>query len=506
MTFMITESMALKHTAQLHPEIPRISEAQANDAVHTMMDYEVGNYKLLSGKYYEWVSESRPDEPVFASRSVLLPAVGVPFYLIADLLSLDPLATIGLSVNSLIISLISLVVVCFSYDLYGSRSISCVLGVLFLGSSFILPYNNTLFPQPLQSLCLIAASYFLYKSRHLNNSFICTFVQQRSRSSIKHGLICSGLAAMFLGMSIFASPVSVLFVPAYVICSILYFRNNKKLLCSFLICLIMMILLVGIVNYLRFGSYTEFGYGGGYGTLSYNQGWTGLIGLLASPGKGLIIYFPSVILLPYALKFMYKQDKGFFLLTSYIFIVSWVYFGTLEVNNESRFWSGAIAWGPRYLVPILPFATIVIGTLFKRPNKKARWLSPIRGALITVLIVGFIVNLPGILVWSEYGTMYAWEKEGIGSSALEIMTWNPKYSPIILHLKALNEAYVSNIPVEDYRYSSWYYAAYGLAPCKYDLFIFCRLGIVPIALLGGIAVILITVSVKGRRNMSLVYS
>ena len=27
--FMITESMALKHTAQLHPEIPRISEAKA---------------------------------------------------------------------------------------------------------------------------------------------------------------------------------------------------------------------------------------------------------------------------------------------------------------------------------------------------------------------------------------------------------------------------------------------------------------------------------------------
>src|SRR5918999_2963546 len=63
-TFMITESMALKHTAQLHPDIPSISESKALDAVHTMMEYEIGNYKVLTGKYYEWLSQSKPSEPV----------------------------------------------------------------------------------------------------------------------------------------------------------------------------------------------------------------------------------------------------------------------------------------------------------------------------------------------------------------------------------------------------------------------------------------------------------
>lgn len=503
-TFMITESMALKHTAQLHPEIPRISEAKPSDAVHTMMNYEIGNYKVLTGKYYEWVSHLSPYEPVFSSRSLLLPGVAVPFYLIADILSLDPLTMIGLLVNSLIISLTALVVFCFSYDLYGSKKISLMLGAIFVGCSFILPYNNTLFPQPLQSLCLITAAYFLYKSRHINNLFICNFLQQRIRN-IKTGTVYSGLAAVFLGMSIFASPTSALFVPAYIICSILYFRNSKKLLFCFLVCLAILVALVGLVNYLRFGTYTEFGYGWTYGRLSYNQGWTGLIGLLASPGKGLIVYFPAVILLPVALKFVYRQEKGLFLLTTYVVVVSWLYFGTLEANNESRFWSGAIAWGPRYLIPVLPFLTIALGALIKLPTRK-KWLSPMRGALIAFSATGFIINLPGILVWSEYGTMYAWEKENLGGSALETMTWNPKYSPVILHFKALSEGYVSNIPVEDYRYSSWYYAAYGLAPCEYDLFIFCELGLIPVAALGGIGVTLAVVSFRDRRNLAYVYS
>lgn len=63
-TFMITESMALKQTAQLHPEIPSISLAHPSDMVHTMMDYEVSNYKVLTGKYYDWVSLLKPLEPV----------------------------------------------------------------------------------------------------------------------------------------------------------------------------------------------------------------------------------------------------------------------------------------------------------------------------------------------------------------------------------------------------------------------------------------------------------
>jgi hypothetical protein len=194
-------------------------------------------------------------------------------------------------------------------------------------------------------------------------------------------------------------------------------------------------------------------------------------------------------------------------LTTYIFITSWFYFGTLEANNESRFWSGAIAWGPRYLIPTLPFLVIALGMLFKDYGSyKARALSLMKGAAVAFSFAGFVINLPGVLVWSEYGTIYAWDKEMLGSQALEIMTWNPSYSPILIHLKILSGDYISKIPVEDYRNTGWYYASYGLAPCQYDLYILCKSGIIPFTLLGATAIVLAMFILRIRKIDHYIYS
>jgi hypothetical protein len=500
-TFMISESMALKKTAQLHPEIPTILNAKPNDIVNTMMKYEVGNYNAVTGKYHEWVSSSKPIEPVYSSRSLLLPAVAVPVYLFAWVFSLDPILTIGILVNSLMISLTALVIFCFSLDLYGSRRIAFLLALIYAGCTFILPYNNTLFPQPLQGLCIISAAFFLYKSRHLHSSRICTFTRVDVRYIRRKEIAYSGLAGVLLGLSVFASPVSAIYIPVFVLCSIIYYRRRVTPLAFFSISTVMMLIMVLVANYARFGFFTEFGYGSAYGTFAYNQGWTGLVGLLVSPGKGLIFYFPAVVLLPLALKFQYRKDKAIFYLTIYILIASWIYFGTLEANNESRFWSGAIAWGPRYLIPTLPFIVIPLGTLFRLSvsNTTKVHSSLMRGSLVALSVAGFVVNLPGILVWSEYGTIYAWDRERLGNQALETMTWNPSYSPIVLHFKILGGDYISKIPVEEYRYSGWYYAAYGLAPCQYDMYILCKSGSIPVLLLAAVAIMLAWFVVKDRK-------
>jgi hypothetical protein len=65
------------------------------------------------------------------------------------------------------------------------------------------------------------------------------------------------LAAFFFGMSIFASPISGLFIPAFVISSIIYLRSNKKLILCFFVVLSLLLVSVGVVNYMRFGSFTS---------------------------------------------------------------------------------------------------------------------------------------------------------------------------------------------------------------------------------------------------------
>jgi hypothetical protein len=503
-TFMITESMALKHTAQLHPEIPTISNANGTNRVYTMLDFEVGNYMALTGKYVQWTSMLKPVEPVYTTRSLLLPFIAVPFYFLANLLSLNPVSLIGLSVNSTIIALTALVIFCFSLDLYGSKRIAFILGLIFTGCSFILPYNTSLFPQPLQALCIFSGVFFLYKARHNHPSFICNFTSNKDTKN-EIGYFYSGLAALFFGLSLFASPISGLFVPAFIICSLIYLRQNKKQLLCFLLILGVLLIFVGVLNYLRFGSYIEFGYGTHFETFSLNKGWAGLVGLLLSPGKGIILYFPAIIFLPIAIKFSLRENTGLSFLTIYILAVVWLYFGTLEVNGETRFWSGAIAWGPRYMVPVLPLVVILLGGLLKYArNVKTKYFIQI--PLILSCIVGFVVNLNGVLVWSEYGTLYAWDKERLGTSALELMTWDSKYSPINLHMKILGEGYVSDIPVESYRNTAWDYALYGLAPCYYDLYILCKFGIVPTVILSGISVLIAVSILKDGRKFNYVYS
>jgi hypothetical protein len=503
-TFLLSESMALKRTAELHPEIPSISNASATSRVNAMLGYEVGNYKVLTGGYFEWLAQSKPIEPVFTSRSLLLPAIAVPFYFTALFLSLNTLSIVSISVNSMIIALTSLVVFTFALDLYGSKRTALILGLIFVGCSFILPYNNSLFPQPLQGLCIISGIFFLYKARHNHYSYLCHFTLGRNVNP-RSGYVCTVLSGFFFGLSIIASPVSGLFIPAYVICALIYLRRNKKLLLCFMVTLMVSLIMVAVLNYVRFGSISEFGYGSQYGAFSLNKEWRGLIGLLLSPGKGVIFYFPAVVLLPLAIKYTLRYETSLCFLTIYVFVVLWIYFGTLLVNNESRSWSGAIAWGPRYLIPVLPLAAVLLGGLLKYPTSfKSKRLIHIFIAFSA--ISGFIVNLGGILVWSEYGLIYASDRERLGGAAWELMTWEAKYSPISLHLKMIFDNYVSTIPLENYRDTAWDFALYGLAPCQYDLYIYCKFGIVPFLLLTSIAVLFAFLIIAGSKKEVHVYS
>ena len=138
-TFLITEGMALEQTAQLDPKIPSISNTSIPIMMSGFLHWEVQNNKVITGKYFEWVSMSSPIEPVYTSRALLLPAISVPFYFLSTLLSVNAVSLIAFTVNSIIIALTGLVIFCFSLDLYGSRRLAFILGLVFTGSLLSCP-------------------------------------------------------------------------------------------------------------------------------------------------------------------------------------------------------------------------------------------------------------------------------------------------------------------------------------------------------------------------------
>jgi hypothetical protein len=351
---------------------------------------------------------------------------------------------------------------------------------------------------PLQALCLVSAAYFMYKSLSNPLPFIRNSIRQQtnvtdsSESPVtstfnnyktNKRIYYAGLGGLFLGLSVYAHPTSIILIPGFVA----YYcfsamKRNRTNFGSFLTVLAITLFFEGVINELRFGSFAEFGYGSSESLIMHN-GWHGLVGLIGSPGAGLIFFLPISVLLPLAFKYLYELSKGLFFFCAYLVLVTLLYVGTSSSGFEPYAWSGAIAWGPRYLIPILPFITIVLGALLvhlKKFSPKSRLFLKI--PIIILCVSGVYVNLVGNLVWYQYGIMYGWIKDHLSKNSenMEIMTWNPYYSPIVLHTKALLSDFVSQIHPEHYVNTAWYWTAYGLAPCSYDNYIFCNYGIVPV--------------------------
>jgi hypothetical protein len=469
-TFLVTESMVLKHSTKLYPDVPSV------DKLYFDIHHSVSvNEALQTGK-----SDNRI-QPMYTSRSLFLSAIAVPFYYTAVIFSVSPITVVAVFVNSLIISLISVVVFCFSLEIYGSKKIAFVLSLLLGVCSFIWPYHDSLFPQPLETLCIITSAFLLYISAKQYNDGIT--------NNNRRGIYFAGLAGLFLGLSVLAHPTSTIIIPGFIAYSIFLMRHNKKSLGCFLIALSIILFFVGFINYWRFGSITDFGYGP-YGSFAEHGSLKGLVGLLASPGAGLIFFFPISILLPISFIYMYKKNRGLFLLSAYVIVVSWLYFGTISYAEPAG-WSGAGGWGPRYLIPILPFVTIVSGALFVNLKQSRFFLKPI---IAILFVAGFLINSLAVLVWYMYGYSYGWGVEQLwkvdnkanvtGVNSMDIMTWNAYYSPILLHIRALISDYASHLqPTHDW-------TSYGLAPCSYNIYLSCKFGIIPILLLSAVIVVI----------------
>jgi hypothetical protein len=435
---------------------------------------------------------------------------------------------VSLFTNSLIIALTSLVIFCFAIELYRSAKIGFALALMFNVCSFVLPYVTTLWTQPLQALTLVASLLFIYKSLHHNPFFLCSYLGMPKKAAGEHrttggqitsidggdhhashnhrrirnrGFYLAGIGGLLLGLSVFAHATSLVIIPGFLAYAFVEMRKKNMRSFLFLVAVLLVVLLfAGVVNYARFNSFTEFGYGY-YGSMAAHNGWLGLVGLLVSPGAGLFVYFPVAILLPWAAKRMVDQNKKRLLyLFVFIIVINWLDVGTLSFKEPTSWWGEG--WGPRYLVVLLPFITLMVGSLLVGIGKKTL----LRYSVIALSVAGFCITMLGILFWSYYELVYMYLKEKIEYGLIwNKLAWDPIYSPIIVHAKALHENYAASIPVDFYFHTSWHWINFGLAPCPIDNYIYCTYGLglaaLALALAGALmAVVLWQIKVLKRRN------
>ena len=157
--------------------------------------------------------------------------------------------------------------------------------------------------------------------------------------------------------------------------------------------LVPQLLLLGLwllLNQLRFGHVLDSGYGEALqGGLMGGDPLRAALGLLVSPGKGLLWMAPALLLLPTGVK--RARALGQPGLVLFVVVMT---LGAFLPAIATRGWHGAWTFGPRYVLPALPLLWILASLGFARSDIDTR---P-RLALHALMALGLLVQVPGVLV------------------------------------------------------------------------------------------------------------
>lgn len=129
-----------------------------------------------------------------------------------------------------------------------------------------------------------------------------------------------------------------------------------------------------------------------WGIPESGDGWAieraplGLAGLLASPRTGLVVYAPFVALVPFGLARLRERHAPIaWLVIGWTAVALLVYSGWFD-------WPASLAYGPRFLVPILPALALAFGVAFDALSARGRALA------MVLVVLGFALELPGALL------------------------------------------------------------------------------------------------------------
>jgi len=233
----------------------------------------------------------------------------------------------------------------------GARSsllVAC--GALF--GTFLLPYSHDFFSEPLTALGLTLALERALARR-------------------------PGQAGLALGLAIVARPQAAVMIPFLLLVG----GGGGRAVIRAFAAPAASIAGLALYNLFRFGDPLDTGYRVGFTTPLFE----GLWGLTLSPAKSVFIFAPVALLLGPALWQLRRSGSGATLFLTANLMT------TLLIAATWTAWEGGWAWGPRLLLPGLVPAIAALAPWMGH----ASWR---RGAVVAVLIAGFVVSLPTVFV------------------------------------------------------------------------------------------------------------
>jgi len=221
---------------------------------------------------------------------------------------------------------------------------------------------------------------FVFAQSTYEHHFEMFFILMSIYFALKKDTNYAGLlSGLMLSLGLIFRTTSILAVPA----TLLLQKNNNERL-KVLMSLTIGVVFVLLYNYYRFGNPFETGYSLAW-SLAHSDKfnfWSfsgfpeAFLGFLFSPGKGLIFFSTTIVIALFGINTFWKKQRLMFYA---ILLISAAYLIIFSLNFA---WHGSIwSYGPRYILPIIPFLYLPI--IFLKPHK---WV-------FVTLLLAFILQI-----------------------------------------------------------------------------------------------------------------
>jgi len=274
----------------------------------------------------------------------------IPIYYIANLVSTDEVNAYYFSafcvsfLNYMVHALCAFILFKIALLLGAVRKQAYLVGVFFGLTSYSFVFAQSTYEHHFEMFFILLSVYFAQKK------------------DTNHAGLLSGL---MLSLGLVFRTTSILAVPAILL---LQKNNNERL--KVLMSLTIGVVFVLLYNYYRFGNPLETGYSLAWSLAhsdkfdfwSFSGFLDAFFGFLFSPGKGLVFFSSTILIALFGIKTFWKKQRLIFYA---ILLISAAYLIIFSLNFA---WHGSIwSYGPRYILPIIPFLYLPI--IYLKPQK-----------------------------------------------------------------------------------------------------------------------------------------
>jgi hypothetical protein len=327
-----------------------------------------------------WMGEQQgsfgPDGHLYSRKGIGTPLAALPHYWLALQSRLVPNVQMAMLTNSLITALTGVLVYLLLRRLRYNYGVALLAALAFGLGTMAWPYARYLFSESLAGLGLMLSFYFLVRFR-----------DKQDLASVLWAGAGLGIALLARLNNAIAAPFLGLLLLFY-----LYRQHGRSWrkwigqVVLFGLPVLAALSITGWYNWLRFGSPLTTGY------LPQERFATpileGLYGLTLSPGKGIFWYAPILFVALLAWPALFRRHRAEALL------VATTVLSNLAFYAPWYLWWAGHAWGPRFLVTILPFAALSLAPALEAASRR-RALALALGALA---IISVVVQLLGVAV------------------------------------------------------------------------------------------------------------